>query len=179
MGIVLIWLLGFRSESMSTPVIDSYRGLWFLTLPTDAEYKLFNCFSLVWKAPSPVLEVKNILQARKDRSPEKNVRCLPLGLCVQSGLSQTGSSETLQQIFLISSDCLTTSKATSKRSDRLPTRLKPRRPCLFNSNLGVISVSSHQQSHRRKRNWEWQSQYALVRGLSLSYTGGPEWGGGG
>lgn len=52
-----------------------------------------------------------------DRPPEQNGQCLPLGRCVQSCLSQTGSPGNPAANFLISSNCLITSKATSKRLD--------------------------------------------------------------
>lgn len=104
------------------------------------------------------------------QAPWANGHCLPLGHCVQSCLSQTGSPGSPAAHFLISSNCLITSKSTSKRSDYSLSWLKPRQPWLLNSKRNLcassIFISSHGQSHSRQPNCKWQSQYVLVRGLS-------------
>lgn len=69
-----------------------------------------------------------IVQARKTGPPEQNGCCLPSGRCVQSCLSQTCSPGDPADNFLITSNCLITSKPTSKLLDRLLTQLKPRQP---------------------------------------------------
>lgn len=84
---------------------------------------------------------------QKDRPPEQNGCCLPSGCCVQSYFSQTCSPGDPADNFLISSNCLITSKPTSKLLDILLTQLKPRQPCPFKSEMNACvsfpSISPH------------------------------------
>lgn len=76
--------------------------------------------------------------------------------------------ETLRTILLISSNCLITSKALFKASS--PTWLKPIHQGLFKSGNNALChlylfhlINSHRAGSIKCK---WQSQYALVRGLS-------------
>lgn len=95
---------------------------------------------------------------QKDKPHEQNGHCLPLGRCVQSRLSQTGSPGNPAADSLISSNCLITSKAASKHLDCPLSWLKPRQPCPFKSGknpcVPSMYISSHRQSYSRKHNWK-------------------------